>query len=87
MLTHRETERGEAPVLFLKTAEQGRRPPTRGKAGLRLAGGGGAARELRGGEAHPKAVTAWREVAHGLLAACAVTRRGTAPTATALPRF
>jgi hypothetical protein len=44
------------------------------------------ASEGRGVEAHLKTVMARREVAHGLLATCALTCRGMAPTAAALRR-
>jgi hypothetical protein len=83
--TERDRERGSPPSLGHREIE--------GVAGLAApAGRGGAdgeggAGEGHGVEAHPKAVTAWCEVVHGLLATCAVTRRGMAPTATVLPRF
>jgi hypothetical protein len=83
--TERDREKGSPPSL-------GRRK-TEGVAGLAApagrgdADGEGGAGEGRGIKAHLKAVMDWHEVAHGLLATCAVTRWGTAPTATALPRF
>jgi hypothetical protein len=83
--TERDRERGSPPSLGRRKTEGVARlaaPVGRGGAGSE-----GGADEGRGVEAHPRAVVAWREVAHGLLAACAVTRRGTAPMATALPRF
>jgi hypothetical protein len=68
MLTHRETERGEAPVLFLKSAEQGRRPVARGS-GERVTGGGGQGRhEHQWVQAPSRNRSAPREVTQGRLA-------------------
>jgi hypothetical protein len=84
-LTQRHTETGDVGLLLPLDGRAGAGAPARGKTGLRLTGGGGAARELRGGEAHLWPPAAWSATVRGLLATRARTH-GSGFTAAAVRR-
>jgi hypothetical protein len=72
-LTQRHTETGDVGLLLPLDGRAGEGASARGKTGLRLTGGGGAARELRGGEAHLWPPAAWPVTVRGPLATRART--------------
>jgi hypothetical protein len=72
-LTQRHTETGDAGLLLPLDGRAGEGAPARGKTVLQLASGGGAVRELHGGEAHLWPPAAWPATVCGPLATRART--------------